>query len=1580
MKTRWCRIGMFVAWLLSLSATATEQSGNGWIVRKESKETLAESDGVVYYTVFIQRTGANVGNVVIVDVRDRTGTTGYEWFSSPPDDGGGTANFAAWSRTMNQGDTFSVMYGVYVGSGLAPGTPIKNYVMVDTEPYSEEAHLSVDHFLVVGGGNQTRTANRGCGKANEPVATGTGEFFLPPVTDLDLGGPLPLRFTRWYGSRLNDPGIDLIGSALGVGWMHPFESRAIHNGFFERTLRVVLPGGKIASLTEVYGGDGGWARSYEQEEVAYQGKEDGRSFWLLDPESERLYRFDAPPNAWGSTNRLREIMDRNGNSLVLQHRADGRVTNVVDGLGRSLGFTYTAATNLLAVGDGTRTVGFGCDPQGTVVRVTNALGQVTRYHYDPVNSHSNGQGALMTAVESPRGNVPYEQTYNANGQVVSQTSAYGGTSTFTYTSTVYGQTTQIDDPQGTLVHNHLTYARATNLADQAGNGFGISYQTPRNLPTLIRDRRGHPTVFRYDLASRQLTNVVHRDGTTSTYSYVTTTQVFTNRETGTDTVSFDFLDLHAIRHPDGSTEAFQRDGRGNVTGYVDRAGAVWATTFNERGQPLSVTRPGGGVLTSTYNADGTLASETDSDTGLTAYAYDALRRRIRTTRPGGGDTAIAYDARDRIVAVTNASGGVARFLHDANDLRSNATDPVGYAIQRQYDLMNRITNRADSIGPLLTVVYDNMSRPVIEGAPAGTNYYGYDERGWITNQTRAGRSWSWIYDPEGNIAEILSPLGNRTTYQRDPMGRITNAVGPLMESRTLVYDRMGRRVQVTDPNRNVTRFAYDGAGRLVAVTNALGAVARTEYNPDGQVARATDFEGIAVSFGYTPMGRLAAITNILGEVTRYSYDAAGRIAAIDFPDGTRETRTHDVAGRVRTRMDRGTNIWSYGYDLRGDLVAATNPAGGVTVYTYRLDGLPETVADTDGGPVSNRYDAARRLVETILPDGASMRYEYNAHGEVSAFTDANGNRTEYAYDAEGRVLSETDADGHAMHFAYDASGRITNLTDRAGDPTRFEYDAGGRRTAVVDATGLRIEYGFNALDRMTTATRGGRTWTRAYDQAGRLTAHTTPMGRTTTFRYDAAGRSAGQGDPMGRTNVVARDAMGRITGITDPAGRERTFAYDARGLLVSAGGTGQASARYQRDALGNVTRITDPNTNDWTFTYSPMGARTGQTDPLARTLTLARNARGQIIEATHPDAVLQTLQYDPSGNLTGTVYSTGLTLGYAYDVHNRLVGADGVALERDPEGRITNTVSTADGRAFGAAYDAAGRLTALTYDGVMTVNYVYNPTNGLLETVSDSLSGASVNYAYDADGRVLGLTRGNGQHVTYTYDPASRTTRIQDGTLIDVQFEYEAGGRLTAEEGTWPLSADAGLAGATTTFAYDAAAQVASPGHTYDPRGRCTAAPGKAYAWDAASRLVAADGVALAYDGFDETVTRTEGGVVHRYYYNRALIPASIVSERNETTGQDVRHYVWSPGGLLLYAIDVASGYKPRYYHFDRNGSTLALTDENGDRTDAYAYTPFGRLVRRQGTSTQPFTFIGQYGIRQQDADGVLYQMRARYY
>ena len=83
--------------------------------------------------------------------------------------------------------------------------------------------------------------------------------------------------------------------------------------------------------------------------------------------------------------------------------------------------------------------------------------------------------------------------------------------------------------------------------------------------------------------------------------------------------------------------------------------------------------------------------------------------------------------------------------------------------------------------------------------------------------------------------------------------------------------------------------------------------------------------------------------------------------------------------------------------------------------------------------------------------------------------------------------------------------------------------------------------------------------------------------------------------------------------------------------------------------------------------------------------------------------------------------------------------------------------------------------------------------------------------------------------------------------------------------------------------------------------------------------------------------------------------------------------YIYGKG---LLAMVTSSG---RYcYHFNGTGSTVAITDMTQAVVNSYAYDPFGEIVDQQETITQPFKFVGQYGVMA-EPNG-LYYMRARYY
>lgn len=143
-----------------------------------------------------------------------------------------------------------------------------------------------------------------------------------------------------------------------------------------------------------------------------------------------------------------------------------------------------------------------------------------------------------------------------------------------------------------------------------------------------------------------------------------------------------------------------------------------------------------------------------------------------------------------------------------------------------------------------------------------------------------------------------------------------------------------------------------------------------------------------------------------------------------------------------------------------------------------------------------------------------------------------------------------------------------------------------------------------------------------------------------------------------------------------------------------------------------------------------------------------------------------------------------------------------------------------------------------------------------------------------------------------------------------------------------------------------------APRYAHDARGRQITSPDHTFTWDGAPRLVGIDDVALTYNSLGNLRTRTKGGSTTHFYYNHAIGMTPIGAEKDEGTGQFLRYYVWTPGGTLLYMIDSQAGNKVYFYHFDRLGSTLFLTDASGAVTDSYAYTPYGILLAHQGSTT----------------------------
>ncbi len=1468
----------------------------------------------------------------------------------------------------------SAVVAVFVGIGLVP--PVQGDNPPNEHPM--QPGQTKGHALNIG----------------DPISA-NGGILHSAFPLFDLGGPLPMRYELRHRSGVR-------GSGEYGPWYLQFYSTAdtMLQRAYDTHLDVHLENRDCARFRPNTATNA-WVLD-DALPVRYALQESGQTatngyYYLVDPVRELSYVFEKLPSTrpWALPSQLKYLVDRNGNRHTYTHLDDDFHPDAIeDGLGRSLNFSTNAEGYIVTVTDQAgrhADIAYEEDAPDTANHwalrfVTDPATNTTTFHYEP-RAWSRG---AFAAVERPLGNKPCTQDVDEVSlnrrlydRVLSQTDAYGNMTTLQYVR----ETNRVTEvrPDGTaIVYEHFHNLGRPRLLTDAVNNTVHFGQSGYEQTTSITDRLGDTTTIGHHEASGKV--VSYRDAAGHLYSntYTAVDQVFTNPASG-EVFTNRFYDLTRRDYPDGTYETKTMDGRGNVLVRRDRNGHQWVYTYNSRGQVLTVTNPEGGVVTYAYNADGTLASRTDSDSGVTTCVHDGYKRLAGINRPDGTSAAMGYDANDRLTSYTDGNGEVTAYTYDANGNLVEVTDPLGHAHSFMHDLMDRVTNVTDSVGPVVSYAYDSLGRIAsVTDAGGVATVPAYDPRGWATNMTRAGRSWTATYDDEGVPASVTTPAGQTTTYGTDKLGMVTGVVDALSQVHTYERDAMGRVVRSEDPLGHVRTYAYDGRGRLVSMT--APAVGTATYVRDGLglITAYTNFNGETWSQGYTPMGRLTAVTNPLGRATAFSYDAGGRLERADFADGTHVALTFDDAGRTRTRRHRGGSVSSFGYDAAGRLLSVTNPAGGVASYSYNPDGTRATGTDTDLGVYSNSYDALRRLVQVAASDGATVRYRYDAFNRITNAVDANGGIHSYAYDADGRLIRAVDPLAHARGYAYDALDRLTNVTDRSGDARRYAYDAAGRMVRSADAEGLVVDHAYDGAGRRTAVTVAGKTWRYGCDGQDRAVSRTTPLGGTMTLGRDAFGSVTAITGPMGRTVSIGRDALQRITSLVDPLGRTNTFAYEARGLPTAASNA-VSGASYAYNNLGQLETLTDPNGEDWGFGYTEMGRIETETDPLLQTTTYTRDARGRLAEAAFADGRSLVISYDSAGNVTNGTYTDGTQIAYEYDPLNRLVRATGttaaVSFAYDAEGRVTATENP--GTVFGATYDKAGRLKTATYNNAaFVVTYTYDAASGLLTRVEDGLTDTVLTFRYDAGRRLTGVSRPNGVDTTYTWDDASRLVRIRDGAVLDLCYTLDAAGQVTKALVKAPLAASSLTASGTEAPTFDAAAQFSTAGHAFDARGRQTAKPGGTFTWNDAGHLTvvsdASDTSDLSYNGLGDLVTRSRGAATIHLHYNYAIGLKPIAAESN-TGGQFLRYYVWSPGGTLLYMIDAANGNKVHHYHFDRTGSTLALTDAAGAVTDAYAYTPYGRLLAHSGTSVQPFKFCGGFGVRA-EGDSDLYQMRARYY
>ncbi|MET8148890.1 RHS repeat-associated core domain-containing protein [Actinoplanes sp. NPDC049668] len=458
----------------------------------------------------------------------------------------------------------------------------------------------------------------------------------------------------------------------------------------------------------------------------------------------------------------------------------------------------------------------------------------------------------------------------------------------------------------------------------------------------------------------------------------------------------------------------------------------------------------------------------------------------------------------------------------------------------------------------------------------------------------------YAYDGFGRVVRDRGPLGDTVTRytrvdnddQGDPRARTrTTVVAPGGATTTSDADSLGRAVVVGRDGyagaRMLTETSYDWADRPLEVSLPHGPADKPEgsswqvYDALGRVTAHSRSDSTVTKFRYASPDELPSAPKWRPNVRTA---AATAVAVID-PLSRRQVEVRDDTGAPVARVD-GDAVTQLEYGGFGALESIIDPGGAVTRFSPDQYGRVDTVES----PATGRHS-----------------YTYTTFDEVLTHTDPEQRSTTYGYDKLGRTVSRLDARG-AASWHYDgpgpnAIGKLTEAAGPQGELTRYFYEpvtaprpCGPADPAICTAANRGLP---DAEERVI----GGNTYRTEFDQddAGRLSRVRYPAsagrGFEVEYGYDTAGNPTEVRDHATKQpywTYVGTDRGDRITderfgnGVRVRSDFEPVSGH-REGIEVKRDKTRLQGLTYRYDDAGNLLGVDDRVRGERSRSYVPDG-------------------------------------------------------------------------------------------------------------------------------------------------------------------------------------------------------------------------------------------------------------------------------------------------------------------------------------------------------------------------------------------------------
>lgn len=684
------------------------------------------------------------------------------------------------------------------------------------------------------------------------------------------------------------------------------------------------------------------------------------------------------------------------------------------------------------------------------------------------------------------------QSYNAFGEVASETDARGYTTNYTYNTM-----------------GRVTRKEAPSVGVTAENGAVTTLRPTEN--------------FAYDISGRLI-------ATQDANGWWTRRLLLA----GTGHGGEEALVLKEFR-PDSSIWETRYDAYRDARVTLDGLGRATSQSFDKMGRITQVTRPAGqaGSLVETFAYDG-LGRRIKAWNNLYGASeaattdYDALGRVTSTRAQGGDITTTVYSWRTDI-----ATTGLGSF----GGWRATSTYANGLTSETDSDTFGREVRKRDMSGwRTTTVSFDKAGRVTSRNTAGTVQNYSYFNTGQVASASGPQGSESYSYDANGNrISEYMTNSGGavikNATAQYDALGRMTHwtetgSTTTPAASTITAYDAVGniRRTQASwrglDGYGNAAATAssrdhwyrYDAANRLVVDKGVLSGGVITRGYADGRdIQYNAAGERVAVLSTNAKAGRWRTIEYPNGDTEEvwisgtfsesresYGYDGAGRLVSVHSSQGSTVLDNDGDGlpdGSIPAAPTGGVLRSSFGYDLLGRMTSQSDYGG--------LDSLPVTTI------TYSRAIAYNAKGQALTDDATTLRARYGATGYDSWRT-----LTRNDYDADGNLNTQAGS-GYALGSVVWAHGQTWKgiSTDAIDDHmTRYYYD--WRDGAVQSSIAYDKHYGYSNNN----------------GPSGQFTLSNFNANFTTYYYYDGVGNltSATVNDGVPKSIAYTNDINGQV--------------------------------------------------------------------------------------------------------------------------------------------------------------------------------------------------------------------------------------------------------------------------------------------------------------------------------------------------------------------------------------------------------------------------------------------------------------------